>query len=190
MGLRRRLRRSRTTRSRSTCSAGRSAASSRRRPTCAARTTPATSPSSTTRRSAFDGNDKIERGVNVDLLAGAAAHVRTICRSGDRGPAAPRLRSRGRVSHPAERPVPDRRDAGAQLAAAGDPRVAHRQPLRRAGSYPAPSIDWDWTKIDAGFRLGISDHTDFTLEYTINRAKAPDRTVEPNEMLATFRVGF
>jgi len=57
-------------------------------------------------------------------------------------------------------------------------------------SYPAPSIDWDWTKIDVGFRLGVSEHTDFTLEYNINRAKAPNRTVEPNEMLATFRVGF
>ena len=57
-------------------------------------------------------------------------------------------------------------------------------------SYAAPSIDWDWTKVDIGFRLGISGHTDFTLEYAINRARADDRTVKPNEMLGTFRVGF
>jgi hypothetical protein len=56
--------------------------------------------------------------------------------------------------------------------------------------FPAPSFDWDWTKIDAGFRLGVSEHVDFTWEYNINRAKAPDGDLTPNEMLATIRVGF
>ena len=28
------------------------------------------------------------------------------------------------------------------------------------------------------------------IQHAINRAKAPNRTVKPNEMLATFRVGF
>jgi hypothetical protein len=139
---------------------------------------------------AFDGNDKIERGVNVDLRA---ARLRIFGQYVDQKIAG--LPRRGYEVEAAYR-IP----LNGLFLIGETPVLNWLQPVIRASridnrfvspaSYPAPSIDWDWTKIDAGFRLGISDHTDFTWEYNINRAKAPNRTVEPNEMLATFRVGF
>jgi len=139
---------------------------------------------------AFDGNDKIERGVNVDLLAG---RLRMFGQYVDQKIAG--LPRRGYEVEAAYR-IP----LNGLFLIGETPVLNWIQPVVRAShidnrftvpaSYPAPSIDWDWTKIDVGFRLGVSEHTDFTLEYNINRAKAPNRTVEPNEMLATFRVGF
>jgi hypothetical protein len=138
----------------------------------------------------FGGNDKIERGVNVDLLAG---RVRMFGQYVDQEIAG--LPRRGYEVEAAYR-IP----LNGLFLIGETPVLNWLQPVVRVShidnrfdappTYPAPSIDWDWTKIDAGFRLGISDHTDFTLEYAINRAKAPNRTVKPNEMLATFRVGF
>jgi hypothetical protein len=138
----------------------------------------------------FDGNDKIERGVNVDLLAG---RMRMFGQYVDQKIAG--LPRRGYEVEAAYR-IP----LNGLFLIGETPVLNWIQPVVRAShidnrftvpaSYPAPSIDWDWTKIDVGFRLGVSQHTDFTLEYNINRAKAPNRTVEPNEMLATFRVGF
>jgi hypothetical protein len=57
--------------------------------------------------------------------------------------------------------------------------------------YPAPSVDWDWTKIDLGARLGLTTNTDFTFEYNVNRTQSRlGEPVRPNELLATVRVGF
>ncbi len=52
----------------------------------------------------------------------------------------------------------------------------------------APSLAWDWEKIDAGLRLGVFSGVDLTLEYADNRfilASGAER--ENNELLATLR---
>jgi hypothetical protein len=56
------------------------------------------------------------------------------------------------------------------------------------GGTPAPSLTWDWTKIDAGVRLGIFQGIDLTMEYADNAftlASGAER--ENNEFLATLR---
>ncbi|HEV8630850.1 MAG TPA: hypothetical protein VGV61_11070, partial [Thermoanaerobaculia bacterium] len=52
---------------------------------------------------------------------------------------------------------------------------------------PAPSFAWEWTKTDAGLRIGIVPGTDLTLEHAHNkfRTKAGWRTSD--ETLATLR---
>lgn len=53
---------------------------------------------------------------------------------------------------------------------------------------PAPSLNWDWEKIDAGVRLGIFQGIDLTVEYADNRfilGSGAER--ENNELLATLR---
>jgi hypothetical protein len=53
---------------------------------------------------------------------------------------------------------------------------------------PAPSFAWDWTKIDAGLRLGIVPGTDLTLEYAFNNfVLASGATRHENEFLTTLR---
>jgi hypothetical protein len=138
----------------------------------------------------FGGNEKIERGVNVDARAG---RLRMFGQYVDQKIAG--LPRRGYEVEAAYR-IP----LNGLFLVGETPLINWLQPVVRASyidnrftvpaSYPAPSIAWDWTKIDVGVRLGISDHTDFTLEYNINRAKLRSRTLEPNELLATFRVGF
>jgi hypothetical protein len=139
---------------------------------------------------AFDGDRKIERGVNVDLLAG---RVRVFGQYVDQDIAG--LPRRGYEVEAAYR-IP----LNGLFLIGETPVLNWLQPVVRVShidnrfiapaSFPAPSFDWDWTKIDAGFRLGVSEHIDFTWEYNVNRAKADDGMVTPNEMLATFRVGF
>ncbi|HKH47934.1 MAG TPA: hypothetical protein VKM72_25025 [Thermoanaerobaculia bacterium] len=56
------------------------------------------------------------------------------------------------------------------------------------GGTPAPSLTWDWDKIDAGVRLGIFQGIDLTLEYADNKfilGNGAER--ENNEFLATLR---
>jgi hypothetical protein len=138
----------------------------------------------------FGGNDKIERGVNVDLRAARLRvfgqyvdqEIAGLPRRGYEAEAAYRIPLNG-LFLVGETPVINWLQPVVRVS-----RIDNR--FRVPASYPAPSIDWDWTKIDLGFRLGVSEHTDFTLEYSLNRAKASNRTVEPNELLATFRVGF
>ncbi len=53
---------------------------------------------------------------------------------------------------------------------------------------PAPSLTWDWEKIDAGLRLGIFSGVDLTVEYADNRfilGSGAER--ENNEFLSTLR---
>ncbi|MBL8111361.1 MAG: hypothetical protein JNK60_00630 [Acidobacteria bacterium] len=57
--------------------------------------------------------------------------------------------------------------------------------------YPAPSVGWDWTKIDIGFRLGIIRGVDLTAEYSKNDMKLfSGAKLHPNEFLLTLRAGF
>lgn len=53
---------------------------------------------------------------------------------------------------------------------------------------PAPSLAWDWTKLDYGVRLGVIPGADLTVEYADNRfilASGAER--DNNEFLTTFR---
>lgn len=56
----------------------------------------------------------------------------------------------------------------------------------RGGSFPAPSVWWDWQKWDAGVRIGLKRGLDVTAEYTIHNTD----TVLPfrfRETLVTLR---
>ncbi len=53
---------------------------------------------------------------------------------------------------------------------------------------PSPSLSWDWTKIDAGLRLGVISGVDLTVEYADNRfTLASGAKRENNELLTTLR---
>jgi hypothetical protein len=53
---------------------------------------------------------------------------------------------------------------------------------------PAPSFAWDWTKIDAGIRLGILAGIDWTAEYSQNDfVLGSGATRHNNEFLGTLR---
>lgn len=53
---------------------------------------------------------------------------------------------------------------------------------------PAPSLTWDWEKIDAGLRLGIFSGVDVTVEYEDNRFILGNGSKrENNEFLTTLR---
>lgn len=56
--------------------------------------------------------------------------------------------------------------------------------------YPGLSVTWDWTKIDAGLRVGIVREVDLTAEYSWNEARTRTSTLHPDEALVTLRVGF
>ncbi|HYG64928.1 MAG TPA: hypothetical protein VEL74_20265, partial [Thermoanaerobaculia bacterium] len=53
---------------------------------------------------------------------------------------------------------------------------------------PAPSLAWDWEKIDAGVRAGVIPGVDLTVEYADNRFILGSGAEEDNnEFLATLR---
>ena len=54
----------------------------------------------------------------------------------------------------------------------------------------APSVAWDWTKLDLGVRVGILRNMELTLDYARNGAKARAGTIHPDEALVTLWVGF
>ncbi|HEV8578834.1 MAG TPA: hypothetical protein VGX68_07080 [Thermoanaerobaculia bacterium] len=60
--------------------------------------------------------------------------------------------------------------------------------FRNQGPSSAPSLAWDWEKIDAGLRLGIFSGVDLTMEYADNRfILGSGAKRENNEFLATLR---
>ena len=56
--------------------------------------------------------------------------------------------------------------------------------------FPGLSVTWDWTKVDAGLRVGIVREVDLTAEYSWHAARTRTSTLHPNEALVTLRVGF
>jgi hypothetical protein len=57
--------------------------------------------------------------------------------------------------------------------------------------FVAPSFFWDWTKLDAGVRLGIVARVDLTVEYERSRMTlASGRKITLGEVLATMRFAF
>jgi hypothetical protein len=53
--------------------------------------------------------------------------------------------------------------------------------------YPAPSIWWNWTKLDVGVRIGFAKNVDLTIEHAKNNIGAPKK-IHPDETLATVRI--
>ncbi|MEO8195519.1 MAG: hypothetical protein ABI689_02230 [Thermoanaerobaculia bacterium] len=85
------------------------------------------------------------------------------------------------------------------LAAGGRQLFPYLQPVVRysflkpefaGGSprYPAPSVRWEWTKLDYGLRLGLIEGVDLTIEFADNQMTlANGRQVSNDELLSTLR---
>jgi hypothetical protein len=54
-------------------------------------------------------------------------------------------------------------------------------------TFPAPSVWWNWTKLDYGIRVGFAKHTDLTIERAKHVIVAPVK-LHPDETLVTLRV--
>ena len=54
-------------------------------------------------------------------------------------------------------------------------------------AFPAPSIWWNWIKIDYGVRIGLPHHSDITVEHARNNVASPIK-IHPDETLVTLRV--
>lgn len=56
--------------------------------------------------------------------------------------------------------------------------------------FAAPSFAWDWTKLDAGVRVGIVRNVDLTAEYSRHDMRTRVGNLHPDELLVTLRAGF
>lgn len=56
--------------------------------------------------------------------------------------------------------------------------------------FPAPSLAWDWSKLDLGVRLGLVRGVDLTAEYTRSTMTTKGGDLHPDELLVTLRAGF
>jgi hypothetical protein len=65
------------------------------------------------------------------------------------------------------------------------------EPVTRLG-FPAPSVSWDWTKLDIGLRLGLVDRLlDLTIEWNDNEfVLANGKKLSADEFLATLRIAM
>lgn len=61
--------------------------------------------------------------------------------------------------------------------------------FRAPPGFVAPSLFWDWTKIDVGVRLGIIQGIDVTFEYALHDIEA-SKDIGHDEFLATLRFRF
>lgn len=52
--------------------------------------------------------------------------------------------------------------------------------------YPAPSVSWDWQKIDVGFNIDFLYHTKLTVEYNINDFETKAGSADNNEFLVSL----
>lgn len=59
--------------------------------------------------------------------------------------------------------------------------------FRGLPTFPAPSVWWDWAKIDAGVRIGILENYDLTLEHAFHDLDAPIE-LDVSETLLTIRI--
>ena len=53
--------------------------------------------------------------------------------------------------------------------------------------FPAPSIWWNWIKIDYGVRIGLPRGSDLTVEHAKHNIASP-KPVHPDETLVTLRL--
>jgi hypothetical protein len=138
----------------------------------------------------FSGNDKIERGVNIEARAAGLRlwgqyvdqEIAKLPRSGYEIEAAYRIRLDGWFLV-GETPIGQWIQPAVRWSMIDNQFDGPRE-------YPAPSVDWDWTKLDLGVRLGLTQHVDVTAEYSINRMETFRGWLDENETLVTLRVGF
>ncbi|MBL8113090.1 MAG: hypothetical protein JNK60_09415 [Acidobacteria bacterium] len=143
-----------------------------------------------TKRLPFEGDKKKEWGVNADMRFGPVhfyaqyvkQEIANLPRKGYEAEASYRLPLNG-------------------LFASGDTSLFNWiEPVVRYSKidndfantpgYPAPSVTWDWTKLDYGVRIGVMRGVDVTVEWTKQDAKAAARTLHPDEFLTTLRASF
>jgi hypothetical protein len=55
--------------------------------------------------------------------------------------------------------------------------------------FAAPSVAWDWTKIDFGARVTVLQNLDVTVEYAYHDIEASQQ-IDHDEFLATLRFRF
>lgn len=59
-----------------------------------------------------------------------------------------------------------------------------------AATYPAPSVMWEWEKIDLGLRVGLISGLDMTLEFNDSSFWRQGKKESEDEYLATFRYNW
>lgn len=59
--------------------------------------------------------------------------------------------------------------------------------FRGPATFPAPSFWWDWQKLDAGIRFGVTELADLTVEYSHHDVEAPVE-LDLDELLVTMRI--
>lgn len=59
--------------------------------------------------------------------------------------------------------------------------------FRNPARTPAPSLSWEWEKLDAGLRLGITPGSDLTVEYARNEFLTARGWRDNDELLSTLR---
>jgi hypothetical protein len=68
-------------------------------------------------------------------------------------------------------------------------RYSHLEPEFVGGSaaFPAPSLRWEWTKIDYGVRVGIIPSVDLTVEFADNTFVVKGKDESADELLTTLK---
>jgi len=61
--------------------------------------------------------------------------------------------------------------------------------FRGPATFVAPSVWWDWAKVDAGVRIGILQNYDVTIEHSVHDVDAP-LELDLDETLVTLRLRF
>lgn len=138
----------------------------------------------------FEGDDKTEVGVNV-LGRWGALHLYGQYVSQD----VAGLERRGLEAEAAYR-----FSLGGLFASGDEPVLNWLEPTVRYSSidndfvappgFVAPSMAWDWRKVDVGVRVGILSGVDLTAEYSFHDVTLKAGKLHPNEGLVTLRVAF
>lgn len=139
---------------------------------------------------AIDGDEKLEYGVNVELrlgglqLYGQLVHqeIAGLVRKGFEAELAYRIPLNGLFLW-GETPVLNWLQPVARVS-----KIDNEFAL--PAGFVAPSMTWDWSKYDVGFRLGIVRGVDLTAEYARHEVILAARVAHPDEVLVTLRAGF
>ena len=138
----------------------------------------------------FEGRDKSERGANLTARLGGVHVYGQYVSQEIAG-----LERRGFEAEASYR-IP----LGGLFASGSEPVLNWLQPAVRYSTidnrfeapltFVAPSLAWDWTKLDLALRLGILRNLDLTLEYARHDMKTREGALHPDEFLVTLWVAF